>query len=283
MTTMSRQRQRNISRPSDVTSTQGLQEKRHVPEAEARKEGMGGLAKGLRILETFVTAKPRLSISEAAASGEMSPAAARRCLLTLEDLGYLSFDGKYFHPTPRMSRLAMGYSNTPLPTIAQAHLDAVRDAADKSASLAVLEDGFAVFVARAEVRELVSATVRLGSRLPAHTSSNGRILLAALDDKALEQELQNLRPALGAKGPLARDKAMVKRRVLEARVAGYSTSDEELEYGVRTLAVPVRDTRGHVHAAMSISAFAHQITIKALIDKHLPLLKAAALKLGNKL
>jgi IclR family pca regulon transcriptional regulator len=250
---------------------------------DTRKENMGGLAKGLSIIESFSPVKPKLSVSEAAVAGNMSPAAARRCLLTLQELGFVAYDGKYFQPTPRMSRLALGYTSTSLPTLAQTHLDAVRDQTERSASLAVLEDGYALFVARAEVQNLVSATVRLGSRLPAQTSSNGRILLAALDDDALEHGLRNLHPAISARGKMVRDKAAVRKRVLEARKRGYSYSDEELEYGVRTLAVPVRDARGVTHAAMSISAFAQETSIKNLIDKNLNILQRAAQSLGSML
>lgn len=246
---------------------------------------MGGLAKGISIIESFSAARPKLSVSEAALASGTSPAAARRCLLTLQELGFLTYDGKYFHPTPRMSRLAFGYTSTPLPALAQAHLDTVRNQTGKSSSLAVLEDGYAVFVARSETDQLVSTAVRLGSRLAAHTSSNGRILLAALDDDRLETHLRNLRPVPPPHkaGPANRDKALVRRRVLEARACGYSYSDEELEYGVRTLAVPVRDSRGIILAAMSVSAFAHQASIKNLIDKDLCILLRAAKNLGNML
>lgn len=244
---------------------------------------MGGLAKGLSIIESFSAVKPKLSISEAAAAGDMSPAAARRCLLTLQKLGFVVYDGKYFSPTPRMSRLALGYTGTSLPTLAQAHLNDIRDRTEKSASLAVLEDGYAVFIARAEVKELVSASVRLGSRLPAQTSSNGRILLAALSDQRLEEELSSLKPVRSAQGHVGRNKLQVRQRVMEARKLGYSTSDEELEYGVRTLAVPVRDLHGVIHAAMSISAFANETSIKDLIKKNLGILQQAASDLGNML
>src|ERR1700761_1969621 len=161
-----------------------------MPAQPQRREAMGGLAKGLSIIESFSLTRSKLSVSEAASASGTSPAAARRCLLTLQELGFVIYDGKYFRPTPRMSRLALGYTGMPLPVLAQAHLDAVRNQTGKSSSLAVLEDGYAVFVARSETDQLVSAAVRLGSRLAAHTSSNGRILLAALDDDQLEDHLR---------------------------------------------------------------------------------------------
>ncbi len=256
-----------------------------MPQRPQKKEVMGGLAKGLNIIESFSATQPKLSISDAAIASGTSPAAARRCLLTLQELGFVTYDGKYFRPTPRMSRLALGYTSMPLPALAQAHLDAVRNQTGKSSSLAVLEDGYAIFVARSETDQLVSAAVRVGSRLAAHTSSNGRVLLAALDDDELERQLRNLRPVPPPHkvGPASRDKALVRRRVMETRACGYSYSDEELEYGVRTLAVPVRDSRGTIRAAMSISAFAHQVSIDSLIDRDLDILLRASKNLGNML
>ncbi len=110
-------------------------------------------------------------------------------------------------------------------------------------------------MARSETDQLVSAALRVGSRLAAHTSSNGRVLLAALDDDELERQLRNLRPVPPPHkvGPASRDRALVRRRVMETRACGYSYSDEELEYGVRTLAVPYVTREELSGRAMSIS------------------------------
>lgn len=246
------------------------------------RETMGGLAKGLRIIESFSATQPRLSISDAARLSDTTPSAARRCLLTLQEAGLVTFDGKYFHPTPRMSRLGLGYMGTPLPMLAQPHLNAVRDKVGKSTSLAVLDRGYACFIARAETEHLVTAAVRVGSRLPAQTSSNGRVLLAALDDAQLETFLRAMPPPPAGTN-IVSDSAAVRARVLEARRCGHSYSDEELEYGVRTLAVPVRDAGGVLRAAMSVSAFAHQTTVEDLINNNLNVLQTAAHALGASL
>src|ERR1700761_2362110 len=114
-------------------------------------EGMAGLAKGLAILESFSQRRTRLTISEAAESSQTSRASARRCLLTLAELGYLQFDGKYFRPQARLLALSAGYSGTrSLPEMAQPFLEAARDKLNESISLAVLDGTHGLFVGRAE-------------------------------------------------------------------------------------------------------------------------------------
>src|SRR4051812_2858245 len=86
-------------------------------------EGMAGLAKGLAVMEAFGEGRPTLTVSQAAKAAGVTRAAARRCLLQLTELGYLSSDGKFFNPTPRTLRLGAAYlAATPLPQLAQPHL-----------------------------------------------------------------------------------------------------------------------------------------------------------------
>jgi IclR family pca regulon transcriptional regulator len=248
-----------------------------------RHEGMGGLAKGLAIIEAFSALQPQLTVTEAAGLSRTTPAAARRCLLTLLDLGYLSHDGKYFRPTPRMMRLAVAYSATAtLPNLAHPRLLAVRDELGESASLAVLEGDRALFIARAEVARLVSSGVRLGASLPAHASATGRVLLSALPDAALDEVLASCSPERLTPNTLV-DVGQIRARIVEARKVGVVYTDEELELGVRTMAVPVRDSRGLIHAAMSVSAFSGRVTIRDLSEGFLPVLRREADKLGSML
>ena len=153
-------------------------------------EGMAGLAKGLAVLEAFSPERDRLTVTEAARAAGMTPAAARRCLLTLQALGYLTHDGKFFRPSPRMLRLGTAYLATePLPQLAQPHVLAARDALGEAVSLAVWEDGCAVFVARADVARIVNTGVRLGARLEGWASATGRVLLAGMDDASVDAYL----------------------------------------------------------------------------------------------
>jgi IclR family transcriptional regulator, pca regulon regulatory protein len=244
---------------------------------------MAGLRKGLAVIEAFGPGVARVSVSEAADATGITRAAARRCLLTLTELGYLVHDGKYFRPTPRMLRLGAAYLEAdPLPVLAQPHLTAAREILHESVSLAVLEDGWAVFVARAEAQHIVSTGVRLGARLPAYCSATGRVLLAGLRDEQLRDYLDTCRPEPRTpKTPV--EIAEITRIVERSRADGVAVTDEELDWGVRSLAVPVVDTKGRTRAAMSVSASTARVSIAEILEQFQPVLAENAARLGRML
>lgn len=251
--------------------------------AAPRRETMGGLAKGLAILELFGADLPRLTVAEAARGAGLSPASARRCLITLEEAGYVSFDGKFYRPTPRIVRLGSSYMETsPLASLATPCVDRARDALEESVSVALRDDTYVVFVARAEVRRIVAAGVRLGARLPVLTSASGRVLLAAEPDAVADDLISRWAPH--PTGPRTlRTPEQVRERVSEARRDGYAITDEELEAGMRTMSVPVVDSTGATRAAMSVAVFASRATVEELRTRHLPVLQEEAARLGRAL
>jgi IclR family pca regulon transcriptional regulator len=243
---------------------------------------MAGLAKGLAILEAFGEGRPGLTISEAALAAGITRAAARRCLLTLAARGYLAHDGKHFSPTPRTLRLGAFSLANPLPKLAEPYLVSARDALGESVSLAVLDGDEVVFVARAPAERIVSVGVRVGARLPAYCSATGRILLAALPEAEFCAYLKRCRlKRLTANSPADLDQ--VRLRIEQARREGVAFMDEELEPGLRAMAVPVVDSLGKVQAALSVSAFAQRISLADMLGKFHPLLLRTALDLGRKL
>lgn len=248
-----------------------------------REEGMGGLAKGLAIIESFTERTPQLSVSEAAVASGTTPAAARRCLRTLEELGYLSYDGKYYRPTPRMMRLPHAYADSDtLPVLARPRLAALRDAFNESASLAVLDGDHALFVARAETTHMASTGMRVGARVPAPYSGSGRVMLAALDDDAVELVLQRVQGHFFTERTPRTIKAL-RDRIIQARAEGYSSTDEELALGVRAIAAPVVDISGATRAAITVSALAARISMEEMLTTYLPVLLAEAAALGKRL
>jgi len=251
-------------------------------EISKRSETLGSLAKGLAILEVFSISHQRLSISEASRLTDTSPATARRCLRTLEQLGFVAFDGKYYRLTPRLSRLASAYTDLPLPSLARPHLDAARDATGKSVSLAVLEDNFSVFIARSEVDVVVTAAVKVGSRLPAPLSSTGRVLLASMEDNFVLESIDRLAIQHPIPFHPVPDRHEIMAAIEKVREDGFAHL-VDIQNVVRTIAVPVVDVRGITHAAMSIVAFASQSSLEGLRDKDLPVLLRQASELGNKL
>jgi IclR family pca regulon transcriptional regulator len=246
-------------------------------------EGMGGLAKGLAIIEAFSPHRSRLTVSEAAEASGTSRASARRCLLTLSGLGYLEFDGKYFRPQPRLLGLSAAYSGTrSLPQIAQPFLNAARDELHESVSLAVLDRDAALFVARAEAERLVTTGISIGTRIDLYCSATGRVLLAAWSDVLFSAYLDRSRIEARTKYALVR-KTALREAVRSASQQGFATTDQELEIGLRSIAVPVMDSRGTLVGAMSASASTARITMQQMVKSFMPVLRANADSLGRSL
>ena len=216
-----------------------------------RTDLIASLGKGLRVLESFGSDRPRQSITEVAASTGLDRATARRCLLTLHEMGYADYDGKFFTLTPRGLRLGTGaLAALPLPQIVQPWLDQLSEQIGQSCSVAILDDTEIVYVARAAQRRVMSIGLLPGSRLPAHCTSMGRVLLAAMPDADASAviERSNLSPRTVHSRTTA-DEVMAE--VAKARSQGWALADQEVELGLRSLAVPVLDTRGRVVAALN--------------------------------
>ena len=244
-------------------------------------EGMAGLAKGLAIIEAFSPHRTRMTVTDAAQSSGTSRASARRCLLTLMELGYLEFDGKYFRPLPRLLALSAAYSGTrSLREIAQPFLKAARDELRESISLAVLDRDAALFVARSEAERLVTTGISVGTRIDLYCSATGRILLSAWNDRLLGAYLDRARIEARTKYSLIK-KAAIREAIRNAGVVGYATTDQELEIGLRSIAVPVLDSRGTIVAAMSASASSARVSIQQMVKGFVPVLRANADSLGR--
>jgi IclR family pca regulon transcriptional regulator len=251
--------------------------------AQRLPEGMGGLAKGLAIIEAFSPHRTRLTVSEAAETSGTSRASARRCLLTLTELGYLEFDGKYFRPQPRLLALSAAYSGTrSLPQIAQPFLKAARDELRESISLAVLDRDAALFVARSEAERLVTTGISMGTRIDLYCSATGRVLLSAFSEERLAAYLDRAKIEARTKHSLVK-KAQLREAVRNARTDGYAFTDQELEIGLRSIAVPVLDSRGAIVAAMSASASSARVSMQQMIKGFLPVLRANADNMGRAL
>ena len=154
------------------------------------RDTMGGLAKGLLVIETFTAERPRQSIAEVSVASGLDRATARRCLLTLAYLGYAEYDGKYFTLTPRVLRLGTACLATmPLPQVVQPLLDQLSSDLGESSSVSILDGHDVVYIARAAQRKAMSVSLMPGSRLPAFCTSMGRVLLASMSDAAARQLL----------------------------------------------------------------------------------------------
>ncbi len=243
------------------------------------RDMMGGLAKGLSIIEAFSAERPRLSISEAADIAELDRATARRCLLTLAELGYAAYDGKFFTVTPKVLRLGTACLATmPLPRIVQPFLDQMSEDIGQSTSVSILDDTEIVYVARAAQRRVMSIALMPGSRLPAYCTSMGRVLLSSLtvEDRRVLLE----RSAITARTPMTlTDIDALLAEIEETAARGYAMIDQEVEVSLRSLAVPLRNVRGKTVAALNVGVAASAGSMQELVERYLPALTAVQMEL----
>ncbi|MBT9599104.1 MAG: helix-turn-helix domain-containing protein [Vitreoscilla sp.] len=242
----------------------------------ARRDFVASLESGLAVIEAFDARHPKLTLTEVAERTAMTRASARRYLLTLAKLGYADYDGKYFSLDLRVLRLGYGLlSAAPLPRKAQPVLDALALETGESASVAVLDETAVVFLARAQSRRVFSATVGVGTRLPAFCLSTGRVLLAQCSDVQVRMLLGHTQLTAFTANTVTDIDAIVDT-VRRARTQGYAVSEEEYELGLRSIAVPVPSATGHADVAMTISVHAWQVSSDEVMARLLPALQRGA-------
>jgi IclR family transcriptional regulator, pca regulon regulatory protein len=243
---------------------------------------MTSLARGLAVLRAFSQQRPHQSISQLSMRTSIPRAAVRRCLHTLVQLGYVGHDveRRTFTLRPRVLSLGHAYlSSIPMVTLAQPVLDALSDQLHESASMAVLEGDDVVYVVRSKTtRRLMSVDLSVGSRLPAYCTSLGRVLLGGLPPEALKDYLARARPIRYTQHTVM-SKDRLHTIVEEAHRDGFSIVDEELEIGLRSMAVPIHDVRGEVVAAINASTQASRLPLAEFHATFLPALKKAATEL----
>jgi IclR family transcriptional regulator, pca regulon regulatory protein len=243
------------------------------------RDRVAGLEKGLQVIAAFDDDRARQSIADVAAHCGLTRAAARRYLITLEHLGYAGSDGKLYSLTPKVLRLGQSYMySARLPRIVQPELNRLASTLKEASSAGVLDGNDVLCVAALSVGRIVLATLQPGTRVPAYCTSNGRVLLSALsEDDALawieRQTLQALTPNT------VLDAQRLAREVARTRAQGYAMVDQELEPGLRTIAVPLKNARGQVLAAINVSVNAAQVSMDKLVERCLPALLRTQAKL----
>jgi len=241
-----------------------------------RKEAMGGLGKGLAVIRAFTRDHAALSLSDIARAAAMPAATARRCLLTLEELGYVTRNGRNFVLRPKVLELGAAYlESMDIEHLTKTHLEELaRNTAD-SAALSVLDGADIVYVARTSVRTLLRLEAHVGSRFPAHATSMGRVLLAGLTPEHLERYFASVH-LIALTEHTVTNPAKLRQLIDETRRNGYSAVEDELAYGVVALAVPVFDQRMRVVAALNSSSHSKKITKAKLVRERLGMLQTAS-------
>ncbi len=244
---------------------------------------MQSLDRGLAVIRALSIPGEGLTLAEVARETGLARAAARRFLLTLQDLGYVRSRDRRFTLTPRVLELGYSYlSSLSLPEIAQPHLRDLVQSVNESSSVSVLDGLDVVYVAREPTRRIMTVTIFVGTRFPAYATSMGRVLLSGLSDEGLEEFLARaeLEPLTDA---TITDREVLRTEVARVRARGWALVDQELEAGLRSIAAPIRDPRGTVVAAVNLSAHASRTSLDALASELLPRLQDTAAAISRDL
>ena len=246
----------------------------------ADKEFLSTFARGLEVIRSFDTETPSMTLSAVAEKNNLSRAAARRFLLTLQKLGYVSQDDKKFGLTAKVLELGYSYlasldfSETVTPI-----MEEVSYQLGESCSALVLDGVDIVYVARIPRRGLITLNLQIGARLPAYATSGGRVLMAALQAPELEDVIEKThfeQLTAYTKGPEA-----LRAELQKIRSDGYAIVDQELELGMRALAVPVLDRRGTARFALNSSSHVSSVSMERIAQEYVPIMQDAAQKLTD--
>lgn len=246
-------------------------------------EFVEALAKGLAVLECFDATHAEMTLSEIARRVSLSPAAARRSLITLQHLGYVGQREKRFHLCPKILTLGSTfYFSARIEEVLQPNLRELVETFGDASSIGTLNGDDVIYIAHVSVQRARRAAAVIGARYPACATSLGRVLLAGLSDAALDHYLANVRPeALTSKS--ITDPAILKREILRVRDAGFSTTVDQLDYGITALAVPIRDASGRTVAALNTSGYTGKVTPETLVADRLPAMREAASHIAHEI
>jgi len=241
---------------------------------------MTSLARGLAVVQAFSDSRKPQTIANISQKTGIPRAAVRRCLHTLRELGYVDAELNNFSLRPKILTLGYSYlSSTPLTVSAQPCLNNISRTLNESSSLAVMDDDEVLYVARAATSRVMSVALNTGSRLPAYCTSLGRVMLAHMPPAELDQYLARTKLRPMTENTVTSVKRL--RAILaDVRQAGYAINDEELELGLRSIAVPVRGASGTVLAALNVGAQAARVSIDQLEHEFLPVLLRGAQELS---
>ncbi|MBY0238613.1 MAG: helix-turn-helix domain-containing protein, partial [Burkholderiaceae bacterium] len=241
---------------------------------------MTSLARGLAVVRAFSDSRKPQTIAQISNKTGIPRAAVRRCLYTLQQLGYVDAELNNFSLRPKVLTLGYSYlSSTPLTVSAQPCLNAISRELNESASLAVLDEGEILYVARAATARVMSVALNTGSRLPAYCTSLGRVMLAHLPPGELDAYFEQTRLRAMTDKTVV-DEQRLRDLLRGVRQAGYAVNDEELEVGLRSIAVPVRGASGQVLAALNVGVQAARVPVETLEKDFLPVLLRGAQELS---
>lgn len=245
-------------------------------EAESADDFVRSLARGLSVLKAFDQDTPAMTLSEVARKTGLSRASAGRFLRTLVALRYASFDGRDYRLRPRVLELGMSYfSSHSFVEIASPILKEASDRVEEPCSMAVLDGNEIVYVARHTANRMMSISIPIGKRYLAVNTSMGRMLLSSLSETRLEQVLEASQLRKVTQHTIV-ERDTLREMILDAGKKGYAEAESQLEVGILSIAVPVRDRSGAMIAAINMGVPSSRHDMTSLKRDLLPILLEAA-------
>lgn len=234
------------------------------------------LARGIDVIKAFTPAKMALSVSDVAAITSLARPTARRLLLTLEHLGYVRLIGSHYLLTPKTLELGTSYvSSQSMWDVVQPHLVELVKKTGESSSMSELDGSDIVYTARAPVAKIIGLSVHIGTRFPAISTSMGLVMLADLDKATLDRLLK-MPSNSGVIPRITPSRSQLDAKLSKIRKQKWASSDEQLSFGIRSIAAPIYNRHGKTIAAINVTVNAAETSLKKLTDKYLPLLLKTA-------
>lgn len=249
----------------------------------ADKEFLGTLAKGLSVITAFGDSHPTLTVSEAARLADLSRATARRILHTLHVLGYVEQNDREFSLSPKTLELGFGFlAAQSWIERATALLRELSEDVEESSSASILQGTDIVYVAHVPSRRLMSVDETVGTRLTALHSAMGRVQLGYLDETELWRRLKSVRITPYTASTITNLNGLYDR-IRADHEQGFSIVDEELEKGLRSIAVAVHGRDGQLRGSISLSVNSTRATRENMRTLLLPKLQGVADKISASL
>ena len=247
------------------------------------RDYVSSLARGLEVLRAFNRTGRKMTLSQVAAETGNTRAGARRILLTLVHEGYAVADGKLFDLTPQVLELGFSVlSSKGVWDVARPFIDHLSEELRESVSGAVLDNFDVVYVSGTQYHRIISVGISVGARYPAHCTANGRVLLAAQPLEVWPDMLKGI--TLDRKTDMTiTDKDEFRKELERVREQGWSLVDQELEKGLMSIAVPLRNASGGLVGAINVGVPLLRMTPKEMVDEVLPKLQATVANISEAL
>ncbi len=254
-----------------------------MPEEIKKTDFVQSIEKGLNILGAFDLDNDHMTITQVATRVGLNRANARRILLTLQHLGYLSCtDGKRFALTPKVLSLGYAYlSGLPFRELAMPFMQELTHQLNESCSMSVLDGPDIVYVARVHTRRIMTIGLAVGTRLPAHATSMGKVLLAGMPHEQAQEVINTMPFEVFTENTLS--KQQFTSQLATVARQGWAIANEEVEIGVRSIATPIHNKAGKVVAALNISGHSSRVSVSDMQNNYLPVLKGFAQKIETAL